>query len=64
MRLLYILVIIKIIESIKVTDFCHQISNDNKLINCHGKHNFSCSQRWIIVYFFERLRLRLRLLFF
>jgi len=42
MKLTFILVIIKIIECIKVTDFCHQISNDNKLINCHGKYSFKC----------------------
>ena len=42
MKLIFILVIIKIIECIKVTDFCHQISNDNKLITCHGKYSFKC----------------------
>lgn len=42
MKLIYFLVLIKILESIKETDFCYKTKIDNKLIYCHDKHSFIC----------------------
>ena len=40
MKLIYFLVLIKIMECIKSTDFCHKTSINNN--NCINNHSFNC----------------------
>jgi len=42
MKFIYVLLLVKIIECTKLTDFCHQISIDDSLINCHDKYSVKC----------------------